>query len=585
MRRTLLRTLAVLALPGMSGICLAQAAPSPGELKPVVTVAFSGYEEVLADIEFIGNLAGQPDLAKGVEQMLTDATGGQGLAGVDKTRPWGAVVQTDGQQFIVHAFVPVSDLKQVMGVVGTMSVGQAPPEPPDGVYEIPTDGPTLFVSQQGGWAFLARSREELANAPADPSALLAGIDQEYDLAVSALIKNVPQMYRQMVEAQLRAGVEMGLPRMPGESDDEYAARVNLTKQMLQQMVTMINELDELVLGFAVDRQAGTAYLDVQITALPGTKTAQQFSEMSAAKTDFAGFNLPGAALTANVAGTLTDADVAQAKAGLTQLRSNAMAELNKQGLSDEELKVATQLLGDLLDVLERTIESKRSDVGAAVLLNPGAVTFLAGGAIAEGNKLESVVKQLAQMATAEEPDLANALTLDAETHQGVRFHSLNLPTAALDPEAARLFGQTLEVVLGISDNSVYLAVGSNAASTLKQVIDGSKAAPGTDVPPMRISLALTPLAQFVTQVSDEGEPAKQIAGMVAGMLAQAGGKDHVTITTTPVANGSRTRLELEEGLLKVLGSLPALLAGPPGAAGEAMKAAPVEATPAEPAPF
>ena len=47
---------------------------------------------------------------------------------------------------------------------------------------------------------------------------------------------------------------------------------------------------------------------------------------------------------------------------------------------------------------------------------------------------------------------------------------------------------------------------------------------------------------------------KAKAAALAKALEKADGKDHVTLTTKPVTNGFRVRLEAEEGLLKLLGS-------------------------------
>jgi hypothetical protein len=576
-RRSLLSILAVALLLGGWNACAAQEAPAAG-LKPLVTVSFSGYDELKADIEFIGKLGDNAELAQGLEGMLKLFTQGQGLAGLDTTKPWGAVMLTDGQQaFPVYGFVPVTDLKQLLSVVGPLLPGGPPEEAADGVYELDLDGPTVFIQEKGGWALITSSREDLANVPADPLKVLGGLHQKYDLAVRASIQNVPLIFRQMFFEQIQAGAEVGMERLPGESDEDYAIRQGVTKKMMQQLNTTVNQLDEVLIGWAIDRQTGNSYIDFQVTAVAGTKTAAQFAQVTAAKTNFAGFDLPGAALTGNWAGTVTDADVAEAKNGLANLRATALKELENQDLSADELQLAKQLLSDLLEVLEKTIESKTMDGGLALMLKSGGLTFVAGGAIADGAKLEKALKQLAVEIQKEEPNLLKGdpylLKLDAETHQGVRFHTLAIPTDEMDDEnVTKLFGDTLDVVLGISETSVYLSAGRDAASTLKQVIDGSKANPGKDIPPMRISLAATPIAQFVAAVAEE-EEVQQMAAMVAAMLAQTDGKDHLTLTSQQIPNGAVVRLEIEEGLLKLLGSLGQMFGGMaapggPGAPGE-----------------
>jgi hypothetical protein len=584
-----LSALVVALLLGGWSVCPAEETPAAG-LKPLVTVSFSGYDELRADIEFVGKLGNNPQLAQGLEKMLKDMTQGQGLTGLDTKRPWGVVVQTDGQQkFPICGFIPVTDLKQLLTRVGNMQVVpfmeklfEVPAVPADGVYELELGGATVCVQEKGGWAFITSSREDLANVPADPQKALGDLNQKYDLAVRASIQNVPSDYRKMFVDQMKAGAEIGMGRLPGESDEDFALRQGVAQQMIQQIDTMINDLDEVLIGWAVDRRTGTSYLDFQVTAVAGTKTAAQFTQPATVTTNFAGFDLPGAALTGNWGGTLTDSDVAQAKSAIANVRAAALKELKNQGLSADELKLASQLLSDLLDVLEKTVENKTADGGLALLLKPGALTFVLGGTIADGAKLEKALKQLAAEVQKAEPQVAQILKLDAETHQGIRFHTLAVPTKEMDDEiAAKLFGDTLDVVLGISETSVYLSVGREAAGTLKQVIDQSKAQAGKQIPPARIAVAATPIAKFVAEVADD-EGAKQMATKIGAMLEQSGGKDHLVLTSKPVPNGAAVRLEVEEGLLKVLGSLGQMLGQeipPPAAAAVPGGAAPNDATP------
>ena len=555
MRRTLLSTLVVALLLGGWNAAPAQVAPSAG-LKPLVTVSFSGYDELKADIEFLGKLGDNPQMATQLEGTLKLFTAGQGLAGVDTTKPWGAVVQTDGQgEFPIYGFIPVTDLKQLISVVGNFLPGGPPEEPTGGVYELQTDGPMLYVQEKGGWAFITRSRGDLANVPADPLKVLGGPNQKYDLAVRASIQNVPPAFRQLLVEELRVGAEAGMPRLPGESDEDYAVRQGVARQMIQQLDAMVGDLDEVLLGWAIDRQTGTSYLDLQVTAVAGSKTAAQFTQPATVKTNFAGFDLPGAALTANSAGTLSDNDVAEAKTALADVRFKALEELKNQGLSADELKLASEVLSSLLDVVEKTIETKTVDGGMALLLKPDALTFVAGGAIADGAKLETMLKKLAAEVQNKEPELAKLLTLDAETHQGVRFHTLAIPADEMDEEIApKLFGPNMDVVVGISETSAYLSVGRDAASTLKQVIDQSKAQPDKQIPPMRVSLAAGPIAKFVADLTED-EMGKQMATEIGAVLEKSGGKDHLTLTSKPIPNGAAVRLEVEEGLLKVIGSL------------------------------
>ncbi len=558
MQKTLLSTLAIAILLGASGICSAQ------EKTTLVTVAFSGYDEIRADLDFLGKLGGNPGLAQGMEGLLTLMTQGKGLAGLDKSKPWGMVVQTDGQEFPVFGFIPVTDLKALMAVVEKFDIESE--EVDDGVLKITKEGQNLYVKEKDGWALIAQSAEGLEDLPDDPVVLLAGLHKKYDIAVRASIKNIPQPIRQMLIEQMKVGTQIGMQQMPGEDDDDYAIRTGMTKKAIDQAVAMINELDELLLGLAVDRNSGTSYLDIDITAQSGTTLAERFAQIVPGKTNFAGFEMPGAAMTAIRVGTLSDADVAQAKSNIADVRTIALAGLKEEGLSDEELELATGLINDLLDVLDKSIESKKVDLGIVLTLDPGAINFAAGMALAETAKLEKVVKQLAQLAQQENPDVAKATKLDAETYQGIRFHVMSVTVPDTEEEVAKLLGETLTVVVGIGNDSAYLAAGSDPLKLLKEAIDKSESETGKTVPPARVVVTVTPIVKWVAETAGD-DMVKQMPAMLVGLLKQLSGKDHITMTTKPIPNGASTRIEIEEGILKLIGQAGQMAgAMPPGGA-------------------
>jgi len=564
-RRTLLPMLVVALLLGMAGACPAQ----DTALKPLVTVSFSGYDELFSDIDYIGGLANNEGMADGLEALLKLMTQGPMAAedapavpGVDTKKPWGLLVQAadDSPGFPVLVFVPVTDMDALMGLVMNLAGGEAD-APADGVWVIEdAGGQTLYAQEKGGWAFFVSDRAQLADVPADPAAALGGLEKKYDLAVKVSVANVPEAFRQEILSGLEEGAQMFMPGQPADN-------------VLQQVKTMLNELNEIVIGWQIDQTTGSARLEVEVTAVAGTSLATQFSEIGDTKTNFAGFELPGAAVTLSAAGKLSDADVAQVKGTIAEIRTDAVKQLEDEGLSGAELALAKQVLTDLLAVAEKTIETKSADIGASVVLKPDAITIVAASAIAEGNKLEKVLKQVAGLAMDEEPEIAQMLKLDAGTHAGVKLHQLTVPVPPGEEEAAKMFGESLEVVVGLSDTSVYFALGRDATATLKQAIDASAAAPGKSIAPMRISISATPIAKFIAEMAPDMET-KGMAGMLAAVLEQSGGKDHITITSKGIPNGSSTQVEIEGGLLKVIAAAAQMAqaaagggAGPPDAEG------------------
>ena len=135
--------------------------------------------------------------------------------------------------------------------------------------------------------------------------------------------------------------------------------------------------------------------------------------MKPGKTRFAGLLLPGAVVTANMIGTISDVQVSQMKAGLAEARKSLPKELEKRHLSKDQIDLATQFLGDVVDVIEKTAEAKKTDAVLSVVLYPKALTVVAGTTIASGAKLEKSAQHLADELS-KNADITKSVKLAAE---------------------------------------------------------------------------------------------------------------------------------------------------------------------------
>ena len=81
-------------------------------------------------------------------------------------------------------------------------------------------------------------------------------------------------------------------------------------------------------------------------------------------------------------------------------RIKAMQGIEKdEKLKDDESRAkAKEIVGELLDVAKETAEAGTFDGGAVVELEPGKMTVAMGGTVSSGAKLESALKELAEMA-------------------------------------------------------------------------------------------------------------------------------------------------------------------------------------------
>ena len=251
-----------------------------------MTISFAGYDALMRDVAFIGKLGNRPDLPGLLQAPLNQMTGGKGLAGLDKKRPWASFIRVEMPGFTpeVHSqtCVPVTDLKQFLAnfdaFVETSSAG-------DGIFEVKPKmgGTNVFVKEaKGGWAVLSNNKEDLSGTPADPIKALGGLNERYAVAAKLSIQNLPQQIRNTILQFLQAAAQM-----------QGGDQAEVVKRSIEQVTMALNELDAVVIGLDIDEKAATAALDISVTAKPGTKMAAQMAEAAEKKTDFAGFLAPG----------------------------------------------------------------------------------------------------------------------------------------------------------------------------------------------------------------------------------------------------------------------------------------------------
>ena len=540
MRKMLLPALAVAVLLGTSGVLPAQAAEAESSgMQTVLTVSVSGFDAIKGDVQTLAEAAGVGQLAGGL----------QAPAGIDAAKPWGAIAQTDGQELRVFAFLPAEDPKMALGLLGPLAGGGDVPEPDaEGVYEIEIQERDLVLAKKGDWVVLADGRPTLAGVPDDPVPLLGNLPESYTIAVRGSIKDVPASSRDDILARIRSGVEIFQQAQPGQGPGEQAIA-----RSMEEVDRLLNEMDSVLIGLAVDPESQAIRLDVEATAIEGTTTAAEFAAAGETKSNLASFYRPEAALTMLLARSLRAQDTEEILRWLDAREAEAMEDLDEQELSDGERKLAKQMLGDLLSVLRKTAEAGQIDVGLSVLADDESLSLVAGGFVADAATLEKLVKQSVHLAIAENPGLDTAITLDAEEHQGVRLHVVSVPADQLPTEdfPPMLVGDAFTAAVGFGEQHAYLAVGPQSIDKLKEAIDQSKAAAGQTLAPFRFSLSLTAIGKIVAGL---GDLADNVPPPVLGALEQAGPNDHVLMSSEAIPNGTRSRLEIEPGVIKAIGT-------------------------------
>ena len=525
-----------------------------GELKTVAVVAVAHYEKLISDITLLGSLIGREEAGQMVEGGFAFFTQGKGPAALDKKQPWGVIVQTDGAAFMPVGCLPVAKADDVLEVAKAYGVQVNNAE--DGVKELVLPNQqSVFLKQQAGWTFISLSPDALSRAPEDPQAILAELVTEYDIAARITMKDVPEMYRQFAVQAMQAGMQQQIEKRADESDEQYELRQQVTEAQMAQMVRTLNETDSITVGWAVDAAQQRTYVDYTQSFVPGSKMSQQIAAYGQPRTSFAGFYQPEAAATISFATKadpeLIQQDIEYFESTMRTLRAGFNNGIDSSDAKDPEaLKAA---FSDWFDALESTIRAGQIDGGAALDVSSDSLTFVAGALVKDTAKIESGLKKLEAAAAAKYPEFPG-IRWNAATHAGVRFHTLSVPVAEEHEAPRKLLGSEVSVAVGIGPEAVYVAIGQDNLSAVKQAIDASAANPDKAVPPFELAVSLGPMIEMAAAQAEEGDQ-KAIARRVAETLRnESQDRDHIRAVGRVVPDGMRYRIEAEEGVLRAIGA-------------------------------
>lgn len=511
------------------------------DIKPVAVVSVASVEDMLADVGYITKAAGQEEIGRTAILFGNAFTGG-----FEKKKPMGAYVISQGMDFQVIGFIPVTDLNTILTTYEAQ-LGK-PKDAGDGVLEVGMPE-SVFVKEQTGWAFIARDKEHLVNLPADPATLLGTLPKDYNFAVRVMANNIPEDIKRWAVDNVKVGYERQFGGLIGDAAPEQKEAFDkLGRNMVSQFVRYIEEMEEATVGFNVDPVGKKTYFDVSFLAKDGTALARQFAMNTNLKSNFGGFKLPEASVTFNFGGKLAPEDIDQMVAMVNTMKGQAHKAIDEDGNIEAGKKDSyKEIANKVIDVLTSTVKAGKLDGGAALVLEPKNINFIAGGHVADGAALEAAFRKIAEVGK-DDPEFPK-VTFDVATHGGTKFHTIAYPIPESEPEMRDFFGPTMDIVLGTHANHVYIAFGKNAQALIKKVMDQSATVADKEALPLELNIALLPILKFFSSVDDN-----PIVPILASSLEKTG-NDKIALTSTGTGRGVVGRFEIGEGILQMVGEV------------------------------
>lgn len=493
--------------------------------EPAVVLSIKGFNELLTDSQYLGNVLGQPLLGAALPGVVAQVTGGKGLNGLDATKPIGLYVtlSSDGQPKDVVVFVPVSSQKTF---ADTLAAVFPNPSTENGItkYQPPRQPNPIFAKAGAKHFFLAQSAESLADL-ADPDKLVKSTS---DIAVEFDLTKFSDQQKEQVLAQIEAGAALAGQNDVSDNEAERRGREAGQKMALAAVRRLVLDGERFNLSLNIDSKAKAVSLDVGFTAKPGT-------DLAAACASYGQTSSPFASLTTQqtLGSLLISTPLAQDAKDVFNLVAD---EAEKGALAGAKSDAERELAKQFGAKLRQSIRLDRLDHAYIVNMTmAGKLQLVLAAKIAKGNELKQLVDDLIR----KNPNASNRIQLGVATANGVRIDSIPAPA---DPDFEKHFGND-PVHLAVSDDLIVVSVGTDSLSAVKATLESKAGKSARSPVSLRVGLSkLLPLA-----------PNADSRVLEISKTAFSGSNDEIALEIASQPNGASIRFEVREGVLKLIG--------------------------------
>ncbi len=509
-------------------------------VKPVVILSIASVDHLMENFAYLTKVAGRGEMG-GQLQGLVSAF----IQDFDRTRPAGVLITMEDGQPKGVGFLPIPDADKVFRTIKD-KLGAEVDDLGGGMKKL-TLGKGTYLKQQGDWLYFTDHPRHLARLPADPVAMLGGLDKQYAMAVRFFVGNIPQSVKDVADYSVQAKIDADLNASHlADPEIDTAFLETLRASLKKWASTLINDSDQITIGWAVDSKSRRTYIELNAQSKDGSSLSHQLQSLTESRSAYTGFLLDDAAVAFQGSLQISEQGQQQIDAFLQYVRKKAMKGMDTDPNTPEAVK---EIASSVLDVVDQTVRQGKTDVGATLLLAPESFKFVAGVRVADGHALADAFQRLFELAK-HQPNVPE-VNFFAEKYRDLDLHTLVLPIAESDKDARKILGQNVDITIATGPESLYFALGKGSDTLLKKVADRSAENGEQKVAPVQLRVALKPIMNFLASVDKEN--LKQSA--MAEVIEQASGGDGILLRVQPIDGGIGCRLEIEEGVLELIGKV------------------------------
>ncbi len=570
--------------------------------RPLGVVMAASANRLKDKATFMFDVAGMPDAVDNVLKRLEDNV--DGLQGINWDKPAGMMIYLDSVfppalEFV--AFLPVSSVEEFQSMMELGTVVMRKDSKIEGRYELISPRRNIQIRIEGDYALIQMPfmdpdptfDRELPN----PGALVAGLANQFDVAVSLDVDAVPKATRDLILNVATSTMSTQIQQRDDEPESRYQLRKSWMQADIDAFKLLFDECQKISFGLSVDTDLREANVDMIMDVKDGGQLLEEIFASSTKASYFAPILSESAPVSMSWSAVMAERDQDRYKDALEALKGELA-----RGIEENELgEVPTEgsPLFAALTAMQETVSEGHIDMfgqfyndSDGKLAVTGALRVRDGEAIASG--VENMLNRLR-----DKDDLGD-LTIGYNQHNGVTFHRLEFKNP--DPGAVAIFGAKPGITVGCGARSMWMCVGGEESfATLTGVMDELVEAyenPTERQSPASMSLVVKinelialgksagsanqeARAERLAAETKEAVPNQQPAAEGAGGRGRGGagnqrvnqwrerrdasnklfvealaeGQDTIHMTARPTDKGMRMRLNLEEGFIRGVGRM------------------------------
>lgn len=511
---------------------------------PFLIVNVASVQRLLDDAIATFESAGRPELSETIGGALDKVND---LKGLSRDQSMGLMIYLSGIVPEVVGYFPVKSLDDLLktveiGPVTAKRLG-------DDRIEISAPNQTFYGKIVQDYVFVANSSAAVDRPFRDPTRLTARLSRSYDIAASANFKSIAPATRDLFLSVLRANTENNLQRRDREPEAAYRIRRAAGMRNVEVLEQVVTQGEELTIGLGLSPTEKTLSLEFVMTAAAGSEFADYFNELKGNRSRFANLLSADNPLTASLAWQLDRSAKKMFTEIVTALEIQILKDLGEEALADAaQGKGSPNAVQNLSQVLRATIDSGRLDAIFQFVGQPGdALVLLGGMKVSDGATLAVAVDDI--LTRVKQKEAVESVRQNVFSHKGVNVHRLDF--RRVRPEDERMYGGNPSLYVGVGDDVLWVAWGSDAAPTeMRRAIDKG-------AEPVKEAIVSAPF-QLVMNFSkwmnifDPKKSEEGFAGRARNSFAKGG--DALRVEALPMDDGLRVRVTLDEAFIRLLGT-------------------------------